>query len=241
MQWTASGGDPAAFLTRLAELVREKRMTVAAIGPLERQATPQFSKSWHTIQVVAPYREIRELAMRVEGDKGILEDVRLEPAPASAGRAAAAPGPEEVQARFRLVALDLSPAARKVLDRALAASGPGAGAPSPGVPGLARAAAPDPISRDPFAFAIPKVASRPGSPAPRPDKPPAPMELTAIVGFPGGFLAIVNNQIVKTGDVVNGHRVEKITDRLVSLREPGGLARTLELPELGAAQAAPRR
>ena len=52
MQWTSSGGDPAAFLTRLGELAREKRMKVIGIGPLERSATAQFTKSWHTIQVV---------------------------------------------------------------------------------------------------------------------------------------------------------------------------------------------
>ena len=54
MQWTSSGGDPAAFLTRLGELAREKRMKVIGIGPLERASTAQFTKSWHTIQVVAP-------------------------------------------------------------------------------------------------------------------------------------------------------------------------------------------
>ena len=43
MQWTASGADPSAFLTRLAELAREKRMMVMAIGPLERQSTTRSS------------------------------------------------------------------------------------------------------------------------------------------------------------------------------------------------------
>ena len=70
MQWTSAGGDPAAFLTRLAELAREKRMKVIGIGPLERSATAQFNKSWHTIQIVAPYRELRDLAGARGGGEG---------------------------------------------------------------------------------------------------------------------------------------------------------------------------
>jgi hypothetical protein len=74
------------------------------------------------------------------------------------------------------------------------------------------------------------------------DTPLAPFALSAIVGFPGGYLAIVNNQVVKIGDVVSGHEVVAITDSSVSLREPGAPTRTLQLPELGSAPpAAPRR
>jgi hypothetical protein len=63
-----------------------------------------------------------------------------------------------------------------------------------------------------------------------------------IVAFPGGFLAIVNNQIVKVGDTVSGHRVERISDKSVTLREPGGAPRAIELPELvSPLPAAPRR
>ena len=81
MRWTAGAADPGTFLTRLAELAGDKRVKVVAVGPLERQVTPQWEKSWHAIQVVAPYREIRELAARIEGERGILEDVRLERLP----------------------------------------------------------------------------------------------------------------------------------------------------------------
>jgi hypothetical protein len=82
MRWTAGAADPGTFLTRLAELAGDKRVKVVAVGPLERQVTPQWEKSWHAVEVVAPYREIRELAARIEGERGILEDVRLEAAPA---------------------------------------------------------------------------------------------------------------------------------------------------------------
>ena len=124
MRWTAGAADPGTFLTRLAELAGDKRVKVVAVGPLERQVTPQWEKSWHAIQVVAPYREIRELAARIEGERGILEDVRLEPAPAplpSAGRPGAPPPVDEVHARFRMTALELSAPSKRLAERALGA------------------------------------------------------------------------------------------------------------------------
>ncbi len=106
MQRTAAGGDPSVFLTRLADLAREKRMKVIGIGPLERQATAQFNKSWHTIQLVAPYRELRELAARVEGEKGILEDMALTVPRETAGPGAA--NLDEVEAKFKMTGLELT-------------------------------------------------------------------------------------------------------------------------------------
>jgi len=247
MQWTSAGGDPSAFLTRLAELAREKRMKVMAIGPLERQSTPQFNKSWHAIQVVAPYREIRELAARVEREHGILEDVRVEPAPPPpGGRPRDAGSPDEVQARFRMTALELSAPAKRILDRALSADGKASSSPAPGpppaLPPPPGVGAASPLTRDPFAFVAAKSPVAKGrSVAPASPTPAAPIELSAVVSFPGGSLAIVNNQIVKVGDTVSGHRVEKITDDSVSLRAPGAAPRTIQLPELGAAPPAPSR
>jgi len=266
MQWTSSGGDPSAFLTRFADLVTEKRMRITAIGPLERAGTAQFNKSWHTVTVVAPFREVRELASRVEAEKGILEDMVLEIAKDQAPAARPASAPEEVQARFKMTALELTPDARKVFERSLAAAGPGGQTPAPASPSLALpvpARVADPTStRDPFGFGTPPrtVAARPtpgGRPAatgatagkaPAPpdaakaDKPEVPFELRGIVAFPGGYLAIVNNQIVKVGDTVTGHRVERITDTSVALRTPDGGTRTVTLPDLvGGAPTAPRR
>jgi hypothetical protein len=243
MQWSAAGADPSAFLARLAELARDKRTRITTVGPLERQSTPQFTRSWHAIQVVGPYREVRELIARVERDKGVLEDVRLEPAPAPAtGQPEDPATADEVQARFRLTALELSPQARRVFDRVVAA---GTAAP-PGLPpvpaGDVAAGGP---ARDPFALAAPRPApAMPGPPPPPPGpaSPSAPIELSAIVAFPGGHLAIINNQIVRVGDMVNGARVESITETAVSLGEPGAAPRTIELPQLGAPPpAAPRR
>jgi hypothetical protein len=246
MQWSPAGADPSAFLARLAALAREKRTRITTVGPLERQSTPQFTRSWHVIQVVGPYREVRELIGRVERDRGVLQDVRIEPAPApAAGRADDPDAPGEVQARFRLTALELSPQARSIVDRVMAAGNAVA-------PGLPPGPSPDPVdggpARNPFAFAAgrpapaPRGAAPPPPPPPRPAPAPAPVQLSAIVGFPGGFLAIIDNQIVRVGDVVNGALVERITETSVTLREPDGPARALELPQLGAPPpAAPRR
>ncbi len=124
------------FLARMADLAREKRMKVMGIGPLEKQSSAQFTKTWHTIQVQAPYREIRELASRVERDKGIIEDVHLEEAPPAPGQSASKSSPtaqDEVQARFKMTALELSPQAKVIIDRALTATGGAAQVP-PGSP-----------------------------------------------------------------------------------------------------------
>jgi hypothetical protein len=243
MQWTSAGGDPAAFLTRLADLAREKRMKVIGIGPLERSATAQFNKSWHSIQIVGPYRELRDLAGRVEAEKGILEDVTVI-AVRDGGRAGA-PRADEIEARFKMTALELTPDARKVFERAMASSGgAAAGAPSPSL-ALPLPAAPAEVgseARDPFAMTA--AMRRPGptgggtpstgvSPAGTGTEPGrAAIELKGIVGFPGGFLAIVNNQIVKTGDTVLGNRVERIAEDAVVFREPGGGTRRVTLPGL---------
>ena len=254
MQWTSSGADPSTFLARMADLAKEKRMKVMGIGPLERQSSAQFTKTWHTIQVQAPYREIRELASRVERDKGIIEDVHLEEAPAAPGGSARGAGTQdEVQARFKMTALELSPQAKTIIERALAATG-GAGQVPPGSP-LALSVpsgSAGSIGRDPFTFltalAGPRPPSAPTEPAgtteaPPPAAPSVPLDLKGIVNFPDGHLAIVNNQIVKVGDTVSGLRVERITQNSVTVRESNGGDRTVTLPELAPppAPAEPRR
>jgi hypothetical protein len=132
-----------------------------------------------------------------------------------------------------MTALELSASSRRLAERALGAAS-----------GIPRSAStpPAPLARDPFTFVMARLPAAPAPPAPRVEGPLAPLALSAIVGFPGGYLAIVNNQVVKTGDVVSGHEVVAITDSSVSLREPGAPTRTLQLPELGVAPpAAPRR
>src|SRR5262249_55620653 len=149
--------------------------------PLERQSAAQYNKTWHTVQVQAPYREIRELTSRVEQDKGLIEALHLEAQPARAdqpttpGRRASA---DEVQARFRMTALELTPQAKVIIDRALAAGGEQPPASSPlalNVPGAATPRAPS--GRDPFAFLslpAPPAPPRPPTGAGGPEAPPPP-------------------------------------------------------------------
>ena len=75
---------------------------------------------------------------------------------------------------------------------------------------------------------------------PAPQKPLMSMEVRGIVSFPGGRLAIVNDQIVKVGDRVDGHRVEDITDNEVRLRQPDGKPRFVRPPNIAAMSPAER-
>ena len=243
MRWAEMGTDPSLFVTRVADLARDKRVTISSIGPLERVSSPQFTKSWHSIQVRGPYREIRELAARVEQDRGILEDVHLAPVRTDSPAGSTA---DEVEARFKLTSLELSPQAKLVIERTFAASAGGAAQVAPGSPPALQVPPPSlPViraGRDPFAFLTPPAPPRPPAGQAGPEAPLPEISLKGIVSFPDGFLAIVNNQIVKVGDTVSGHRVERITENSVTLTVPGGSPRTIELPELAPAPtAAPRR
>lgn len=239
MSWTGTTGDPVAFLSRVADLAQGSRLRVLAVGPLEQQDTPQFSKSWHAVTVQGPFQDLVDLASRVENDRGTLENVSMEAqapiAPvAVAGRAAPARATPEVLARFRVTALQLTQQARRIIDDAAKASGVALAPPGPqaGLSLPVPSAATE--SRDPFSFGAaverPRVVE---SAVPR-----QAFDLQGIVGFPGGHLAILNNQIVKTGDKVGGHTVEHITDTVVVLREPDGAPRRLSLPEIGASRTA---
>lgn len=240
MTWTGTTGDPVAFLSRVADLAQGSRLRVLAVGPLEQQDTPQFSKSWHAVTVQGPFQDLVDLATRVENDRGTLENVSMEaqnaPAPVAAPGQPAVPArlTPEVLARFRVTALQLTQQARRIIDDAAKASGVTLVPPGP----QAGLSLPVPSAstefRDPFAFG-PSV-ERPretGSAVPR-----QAFELQGIVGFPGGHLAILNNQIVKAGDRVGGHTIEHITDTAVLLRQPDGTPRRLLLPEIGAPRGA---
>jgi hypothetical protein len=240
MSWTGTTGDPVAFLSRVADLAQGSRLRVLAVGPLEQQDTPQFSKSWHAVTVQGPFQDLVDLATRVENDRGTLENVSMEaqapvvPVPVAGSRAAPARPIPEVLARFRVTALQLTQQARKIIDDAAKASGVALAPPGPQAGLSLPVPSASTESRDPFSFGAaverPRVVE---SAVPR-----QAFDLQGIVGFPGGHLAILNNQIVKTGDKVGGHTVEHITDTVVVLREPDGAPRRLSLPEIGASRSA---
>src|SRR5262249_61693607 len=102
-----------------------------------------------------------------------------------------------------------------------AARGRGAVSPPPATPqsGLALPVpSPASESRDPFTFG-------PSAERPRGEQASvsrAMFNLQGIVGFPGGHLAIINNQIVRAGDRPAGHPVEHPQDAVVLTRQPAG-------------------
>lgn len=237
MTWTGSTGDPVAFLSRVAELTQGSRLKVLAVGPLEQQATPQFSKSWHALTVQGPFQDLVDMAARVEGERGTLDNVAIEAQSAQAAGAQQTGQPPqpraspEILAKFRVTALQLTQQARKIIEDAAKASGVPIAPPAPST-GLSL---PVPTAasefRDPFAFAVP--VDRPRQ-AEVPSAPRVAFDLQGIVGFPGGYLAILNHQIVRTGDRMAGYTIEHITDAAVLLRQPDGTPRRLSLPDIGA-------
>ena len=224
MSWTGTAGDPVAFLSRVAELAQGSRLRVLAVGPLEQQDTPQFSKSWHAVTVQGPFQDLVDLATRVESDRGTLENVTMEaqapPAPVAVTGLQAAPvrATPEVLARFRVTALQLTQQARRIIDDAAKASGVALAPPGPqaGLSLPVPSAATE--SRDPFSFgpSVERPRREVESAVPRPA-----FDLQGIVGFPGGHLAILNNQIVRAGDKIGGHTVEHITDTVVLAASAG--------------------
>jgi hypothetical protein len=238
MSWTGTTGDPVAFLSRVAELTQGSRLKVLAVGPLEQQATPQFSKSWHALTVQGPFQDLVDLAGRVESERGTLDNVSVE-AQASpptsetpAGQPGQPPPPRvspEVQARFRVTALQLTQQARKIIEDAAKASGVSLVQQAPLTGLLLPVPSPASEFRDPFAFGAPVDRTRQAESS----IPRAVFDLQGIVGFPGGHLAILNNQIVRTGEKMAGYTVEHITDTVVLLRQPDGTPRRLSLPEIG--------
>ena len=60
-----------------------------------------------------------------------------------------------------------------------------------------------------------------------------PLDLRGIMSVGGGYRAIVNNRVVVTGDMINDHRVERITASEVTLRRPDGAARLLTISPSG--------
>jgi len=236
MSWTGTTGDPVAFLSRVAELTQGSRLKVLAVGPLEQQATPQFSKSWHALTVQGPFRNLVGMAARVENERGTLDNVVIEAQPPQAPAApASGQGPQprvgpEVQARFRVTALQLTQQARRIIEDAAKASGVTPQPPTPSTGLSLPVPSPGSEFRDPFVFAAPVDRPRQAEGG----VPRTAFDLQGIVGFPGGHLAILNNQIVKTGEKMAGYTVEHITDTAVLLRQPDGTPRRISLPEIGA-------
>jgi hypothetical protein len=227
IRWSPAGASPDAVVRRLAELARGGQTKVSAIAPLERESTARYRKSWHRVEMAAPFRDLVDFASKVEQEGGILEEVVLET------------GPGDVRAQFRLSAMEPSPEAKAILGKATAASRASNARSQVSaltLPMDDRAAAARPALRDPFAFVV-RAPAKAGGPV----VAAAPVALKGIVKFPGGAVAIVNDQVVKVGDVVDGHRITEISDGRVVLKQADGGSQAVILPGIANVPAGPKR
>jgi hypothetical protein len=217
IRWNRDRGTAAEVLRRLADLARDGEAKVVAITPLEQEPGARYRRSSHRIDMVASFREMVDFAARVERGGGILDEVVLEVVRAKTDGDA---GSDAIRAQFRLTTLEPSEDTRRIMERVVAAS-----AKNPKVNLVAaltplteaRAEAPSAPLRDPFKYIeAPRRRSAgpalPRGPAAAPAVPPSAPVVKGIVKFPGGALAIVNDQIVKVGDMVAGRRVHEIVD-----------------------------
>ena len=229
IRWSPDRATAADVLRRLADLARGGQAKVLAIAPLEQEPAARYRKSSHRIDMTASFSELFDLATRVEREGGILEDVVLEVPQRKPGEGA---GRDTVRAQFRLTTIEPSDDTRRIMERVLAATAKSSRSPlavALTLPLDARAETTLLALRDPFAF-VEAPRRRGPAIAVAPAPPIAPVSVKGIMKFPGGALAIVDDQVVKVGDVVNGRRVEQIVDGRIVLSEPGGGSRSILLP-----------
>jgi hypothetical protein len=228
IRWSPDRATASDVLRRLADLAQGGQAKVLAIAPLEQEPAARYRKSSHRIDMTASFRELLDLVTRVEREGGILEDVVLETPQAKPGQEM---GSDGVRAQFRLTTIEPSDETRRIMERVVAAGKQNSKsflAAAFTLPIEARAEAAPLSLRDPFRLAEAPVRRGPSvAAAPAPERAPASVQ--GIMKFPGGALAIVDQQIVKVGDVVNGRRVEEIVDGRIVLSEPAGGSRSIPL------------
>ena len=230
IRWSPDRATSADVLRRLADLARGGQAKVLAIAPLEQEPAARYRKSSHRIDMIASFSELFDLATRVEREGGILEDVVLEVPQRTPGEGA---GRDTVRAQFRLTTIEPSDDTRRIMERVLAATAKSSRSPlavALTLPLEVRAETRLEPLRDPFKFA--EAPRRTGPAIAVAPAPPliAPVLVKGIMKFPGGALAIVDDRVIKVGDVVNGQRVEQIMDERIVLSEPGGGSRSILLP-----------
>jgi Tfp pilus assembly protein PilP len=245
LRWNAERQTAPDVLRRLADLARDGHAKVSAVSPVDKESGARSRESSHRVEMMASFHEVVDFATRIERDGGLLEDVVLETPQAKPGEESAVDG---LSAQFRLTTVEPSDDARQIMRRVLAASTKN---PKFSLATLALPVEPQvratPELRDPFRFAeAPARRRRQGTvPASTASAQPpaapvvAPLTVKGIVKFPGGAAAIVNDQIVKVGDIVEGNRVEHIADGRVVLHEPGGGLRTIPLAGFSSIPPAP--
>jgi hypothetical protein len=230
IRWSPERPTAADVLRRLADLARGGQAKVLAIAPLEQEPAARYRKSSHRIDMTASFSELFDLATRVEREGGILEDVVLEVPQRTPGEGA---GRDAVRAQFRLTTIEPSDDTRRIMERVLAATAKSSRSPLAVALTLPLDVRPEstllPL-RDPFKFAAEAPRRTGPAIAVTAPPPPTPVSVKGIMKFPGGALAIVDDRVIKVGDVVNGQRVEQIMDERIVLGEPGGGLRSILLP-----------
>ena len=229
IRWSPDRATAEDVLRRLADLARGGQAKVLAIAPLEQEPAARYRKSSHRIDMTASFSELFDLATRVEREGGILEDVVLEVPQRTAGEGAG----DAVRAQFRLTTIEPSDDTRRIMERVMAATAKGSKSPlalALTLPLEARAETTLQPLRDPFKLAEAPRRKGPALALALPPPPIAPVLVKGIMKFPGGALAIVDDRVIKVGDVVNGQRVEQIMDERIVLSEPGGGSRSILLP-----------
>ena len=231
--WLTESAEGTAFLTRLGDVVTGQSLKILAIGALQRQETPEWTKVSRQIRLTGRFSDILRLVENVERNKGILEALKMQRPQLQGGEESL----EEIEAQFGLVTVELPPDVRdriRASNAALPAGcQPGAAAQGDSlrlqVPPGAR-----PIVRDPFQ--IPGATPPPGAPVEPVTKPPPSDEafpgltLTGIIESPRGRVAIINNQMVREGGQIEGVLVQAIHKHEVVLKSPSAV-KHLTLPK----------
>lgn len=247
--WLIKSAGGTAFLTRLGEVVTGQSLKVLAIGTLQRQETPEWTKGSRQVRLTGRFSDILSLVEKVERNRGILEAVKIQKPQPQGG---APEAPEEIEAQFGLVTVELSEDIRKRLRASIAErlKGSEAGAAEPQGPLLlpvpAASATPVASLRDPFqspeaisAMGVPgRTTGAPGgtrAPGPGglpPEEVFPPLVLAGIIESPRGRTAIINNQMVREGERIAGVLVQAIHKHAVMLKSPSAV-KHLTLPEFG--------
>jgi len=246
--WRTEGSEGAAFLARLGDVASGQSLRILAIGALQRQDTPEWTKVSRQVRLTGRFADILRLVETVEQNRGILEALKMQRLQPQGG----AESPQEIEAQFVLVTVELPPKVHNRLRASVAALPAGstpesAEAGGPLLPPVPARTGPIQVGavRDPFQIRgpsptadtpVPDATPKPVEPDETKAAPPEPafpvLTLVGIIASPRGRVAIINNQMVREGEQIEGVLVQTIHQHAVVLKSPSAVKR-LTLPELG--------
>jgi len=227
--WIIEGASGAKFLTRLSEVTGGQRLRILAIGALERSKAGQIERVGRNIELNGTFGDLVQLVERIQHNRGMMQGLKLEQSDLR-GRSA---GGGNLDAKFKMASIELSPEIREKLRALLAAKPKEATGDAKEVAPTIEAAAPSgdlgfklAQGRDPFRAPLTQLGGARETAAsslfPK-------VTFSGIVGLPGGKAAIINNEMVPEGGRIGEITVERITDREVLLKS-GPESRRLMIP-----------